>query len=429
MTASADSTTIWLTLRRAILGVTVVAVFAGMGMPNAGAVVDHAVSASAQGTASIFFGPTTTQRDAGSYRSRGQLGNGRYSFVSTVSACDSNTRSETLSGTATLIRSDGATLKGTLTGTEGCSGPPSPPVRFAVNLTSGTRDLMSARVDFNGILSGFSLTPGGNDWTESLDVSGSLFTTTRVGWWTLGGSGSVYTFGGLHYYGNAPTPYSVATRIEPTPSRNGYWIVNESGQVYALGGARWFGNADRRTWAGATLETVVSIASTASGNGYWLFTNKGRVVPFGDAVHLGDVYPGGLGGHIVAAVATPSHHGYYLVGSDGGVFAYGDATFRGSTGNLRLRAPIVAMAVSPAGDGYWLVASDGGVFAFGARFAGSMGGRSLTDPIVGAAAYGNGYVLVNYAGDVFNFSTQPFFGWSATNALTPPPIAGVAATG
>jgi hypothetical protein len=414
-------------VRKRVVLVVLVLGFAGVNMPGAGA-ASQGVRGQTSGTTTISFGVTTAQRDVGMYTSPGQLGSGSYTFVSTVSACDVARDTQTLSGTATLVRSDGAKLSGNLTGTEVCFRQTDMPARLTIDLTSGTDDLVRAHLVFNGMLSNLTLTPGGERGSEFFAITGSLVTSAHVGWWMLGTSGNVYAFGGAPYLGNAPTIHSVATRIERTFSSNGYWIVNEQGQVYALGDARWFGNADRRTWAGAKPEVVVSIASTASGDGYWLFTNKGRVVPFGDAVHLGDVYPGGLAGPIVAAVATPSHNGYYLLGSDGGVFAYGDATFRGSTGDRRLNAPVVGIAVSPAGDGYWLVASDGGVFAFGAPFAGSMGGRPLTRPIVGAAAYGAGYVLVDNAGAAFDFSAQPFFGSLLPNALTTP-IAGVAATG
>lgn len=403
-----------------------VAGFVGAHMPEAGAVT-QGVGARASGNSypSAYF---PTQSDNGSYTSLGQLGSGRYDFETNVSACDVANDTQTLTGTAVLVRSDGARLRGTVTGTEGCVPPNGTHAAFTLDLTSGTRDLVRAHLVFDGMRTGFVVTPGGERASESFTITGSLVTTTRVGYSMLGTSGNVYAFGGAPYLGNAPTIHSVATRIELTPSRNGYWIVNEEGQVYAFGDARWFGNADRRTWAGAHPEIVVSIVSSASGNGYLLVTNKGRVVRFGDAVHRGDVYPGGLAGGIVAAFATPSRNGYYLVGSDGGVFAYGDATFRGSTGGLHLNAPIVGMAVSPAGDGYWLVASDGGVFAFGTRFAGSMGGRPLVRPIVGASAYGTGYALIDNAGGVFDFSENPFFGSLPATALTSP-IAGIAATG
>ena len=39
------------------------------------------------------------------------------------------------------------------------------------------------------------------------------------------------------------------------------------------------------------------------------------------------------------------------------------------------------------GDGYLMVASDGGIFDFSSQaFLGSLGGRSLTAPIVGVAS-------------------------------------------
>jgi hypothetical protein len=403
-----------------------VAGFAGARIPDAGAVT-QGVGARANGQANTSA-YTPSQSDAGSYTSLGQLGTGRYTFESTVSVCDVARNTQTLTGTAALVRSDGARLSGTVAGTESCSHPTGTHAVFTADLTSGTRDLVRARLVFDGMLAGFVVTPSGERASETFAITGSVVTTALVGWWMVNTSGNVYAFGGAPYLGSAPTIHSVATHIEPTPSRNGYWIVNEEGQVYAFGDAHWFGNADRRTWAGVHPEIVVSIASSASGNGYWLFTNKGRVVPFGDAVHRGDVYPGGLAGRIVAAVATPSRNGYYLVGSDGGVFAFGDATFRGSTGGLHLNSPIVGMAVSPAGDGYWLVASDGGVFAFGAQFAGSMGGRRLVRPIVGVSAYGTGYALIDNAGGVFDFSENPFFGSLPAGALTSP-LAGIAAIG
>jgi hypothetical protein len=44
------------------------------------------------------------------------------------------------------------------------------------------------------------------------------------------------------------------------------------------------------------------------------------------------------------------------------------------------------MASTPDGLGYWEVASDGGIFSFGdAKFYGSMGGKTISKPIVGTA--------------------------------------------
>ena len=55
-------------------------------------------------------------------------------------------------------------------------------------------------------------------------------------------------------------------------------------------------------------------------------------------------------------------------------------------GGKALKAPIVGTATTPDGGGYWEFAADGGGFSFGdAQFLGSMGGRPLNAPVVGAA--------------------------------------------
>ena len=52
--------------------------------------------------------------------------------------------------------------------------------------------------------------------------------------------------------------------------------------------------------------------------------------------------------------------------------------FFGSMGGRHLTQPVVGMAADPVGTGYWLVASDGGVFAFGdAAVLRVDGGRHL----------------------------------------------------
>jgi Cu/Zn superoxide dismutase len=69
------------------------------------------------------------------------------------------------------------------------------------------------------------------------------------------------------------------------------------------------------------------------------------------------------------------------------VFSYGDAPFAGSMGGKALVQPIVGAAMTPTAKGYWLTASDGGVFAFGdAAFVGSHGGSPLNKPVIGMAA-------------------------------------------
>ncbi|HEX4491416.1 MAG TPA: hypothetical protein VH914_09455 [Acidimicrobiia bacterium] len=430
--------------RRITVGLVIVGLVGACAAQADASTSSQSVAGEATGSHFLTFTPENTHEEVGNYHSLGQLGNGSYDITTTeATVCSHGDASQSLTGTATLQRDDGAQLRGTVVGTQSCfaDADGTSAVTFTLILTSGTRDLVGARVQFTGRFGNVVAIPDGDRGDETLTIAGSLSTTKRLGWWTLGQSGSVYAFGGAPYLGRATTPTAPATALAATRDGGGYWVVNSLGQVYAFGDARWSGNADRSGWSAS--ERAVSIVSTASGAGYWLFTNAGRVVPFGDAPNLGEFFPLPLNRPIVAAIATPSHHGYLLVASDGGVFAYGDAQFRGSTGALKLNRPIVAAAApcpwaidgcqSPGGAGYWLIASDGGVFAFGgAPFRGSLGGRALTAPIVGASTYGSfseGYVLTSSTGDAFDFSSNPFFGWSDTNALTSPPIAGITATG
>jgi hypothetical protein len=53
---------------------------------------------------------------------------------------------------------------------------------------------------------------------------------------------------------------------------------------------------------------------------------------------------------------------------------------------MSANAPSNIVSLVPYGNdaGYWLIGSDGGIFSFNAPFFGSMGGKPLNLPIVGA---------------------------------------------
>jgi hypothetical protein len=122
--------------------------------------------------------------------------------------------------------------------------------------------------------------------------------------------------------------------------------------------------------------------------------------------------------------------GYWTVASDGGIFSFGQMGFYGSMGGKPLTQPIVGMAPTPSSQGYWLVASDGGIFSFGdAGFHGSAGNIRLTKPVVGMAATpdGGGYWLVASDGGIFTYGDAGFHG-SAGNIHLTKPIVGMAAT-
>jgi predicted chitinase len=121
--------------------------------------------------------------------------------------------------------------------------------------------------------------------------------------------------------------------------------------------------------------------------------------------------------------ATASGGGYWLVAADGGVFAFGDAGFYGSMGGKPLSQPVVGMAATPSGRGYWLVAGDGGVFSFGdAGFHGSMAGQPLAQGILGMARVpdGSGYWMVAKDGGIFAFGSAHFYG--RVVYVGPPPL-------
>jgi len=241
-------------------------------------------------------------------------------------------------------------------------------------------------------------------------TSGATKASTTSGYWLLADDGAVAPFGtAANLPGAAPLPAGVkAVDLEPTPARDGYWILTTDGTVHPAGAAPALGSVDRARLAAG--ERATSLSATPTGHGYWVFTDRGRAVPFGDAVSFGDMSGTKLNGPVLDSIATPTGKGYYLVASDGGIFAFGDAAFAGSMGGRRLNAPVRSLVPDPDGSGYWLVASDGGVFAFDAGFRGSMGGTRLNRPVTGMVPYGDGYLMVAEDGGVFTFSDLPFAG-------------------
>ena len=98
----------------------------------------------------------------------------------------------------------------------------------------------------------------------------------------------------------------------------------------------------------------------------------------------------------------------------------------GSLAGKPLAQPVVGAAPSPDGVGYWLAAGDGGVFSFGdARFFGSTGAMRLNRPIVAMSATpdGRGYWLVASDGGVFSFGDARFFGSTGAMRLNKPIVA------
>jgi hypothetical protein len=235
-------------------------------------------------------------------------------------------------------------------------------------------------------------------------ATGVAVTPDGTGYWVLGPTGSLSSYGSAVNYGsmagkllNAPIVGMAAT-----PDGNGYWLVGSDGGVFAFGDAAFYGST-----GGTHLnQPVVGMTSTPDDKGYWLVASDGGVFAFGDAAFYGSTGGTHLSQPVVGMAATPDGKGYWLVAADGGVFSFGDAVFYGSTGGTHLNQPVVGMASTPDGKGYWLVASDGGVFAFGdAAFYGSTGGTQPAHNVVGLfpTETGTGYTLVNSQGTATTF--------------------------
>jgi hypothetical protein len=204
--------------------------------------------------------------------------------------------------------------------------------------------------------------------------------------------------------GSSPS-LSGGASMTASPDGTGYWVSHPDGGVFSFGSAPFLGSVPGLS---IHVSNIVGIATTSDGLGYWLVGSDGGVFTFGDAGFFGSMVGRPLDKPVVAIVAGPNGKGYWLVASDGGVFAFGDAGFFGSMGDKHLNAAVVDMAADPTG-GYWLVASDGGVFNFGgAPFLGSMEGTALAKPMVGVTGGpgGSGYWLVASDGGVFTFGTR-----------------------
>jgi hypothetical protein len=181
----------------------------------------------------------------------------------------------------------------------------------------------------------------------------------------------------------APRPPPASPQLHTTL---GYRLATVDGKVFAFGKVVSYSSSP-------TSSPVVGIASTPDGHGYWLALRDGRVVRNGDARLYGSMGGRRLASPLAGLAATPDGRGYWLVSSNGGVFAFGDARSYGSLRAARLGrlATVVGTAATPDGRGYWLVSSNGGVFAFGdAPFLGSLLGKSLSEKVVGIAAWPSG---------------------------------------
>ncbi|HXQ90871.1 MAG TPA: protease pro-enzyme activation domain-containing protein, partial [Acidimicrobiales bacterium] len=126
-------------------------------------------------------------------------------------------------------------------------------------------------------------------------------------------------------------------------------VVRVSGSNLSAVSEVDFGNANPAVIDSVT-PTTVTVSAPASPNGGW--EDVDVLVKTGDDTL-------GFDGSMPFTYVGPA--GYWTVASDGGVFSFGQMGFYGSMGGKPLTNPVVGMAPTPSSKGYWLVASDGGV--------------------------------------------------------------------
>ena len=271
-------------------------------------------------------------------------------------------------------------------------------------------------------------TPSGTNANGPIDtVTASTPVHPLIRTWEVASDGGLFAFGNAKFYGsmggkplNAPIVGMAAT-----PTGGGYWEVASDGGLFAFGNAQFYGSMggkplerthrghghhpDRRWLLGGGQSTVASSPSaTPSSTARWAASRSTS-----------------------RSWAWPPHRQAAATGRWPSTVASSPsvtATFHGSMGGKTLNEPIVGMAATPTTGGYWEVASDGGLFAFTAPFLGSMGGKPLNKPIVGMAVTptGGGYWEVASDGGLFAFGNATFYGSEGGQPLNKP-IVGMAA--
>jgi hypothetical protein len=215
--------------------------------------------------------------------------------------------------------------------------------------------------------------------------------------------------------------------------------------VYTIAGSGTVGSTGNGGAAtAADLDDPTSIVFGPSGNLIIADAQNNRIQAlalstgtfWGQAMTTGDVYT-------IAASVGASPTGYLESASDGGIFSFAPAgvnpEFYGSMGGKTLDQPVVGIASDPHDGGYLEVASDGGIFSFAPPgvnpdFYGSMGGKTLDKPVVGIAydPHDGGYLEVASDGGIFSFAppgVNPDFYGSMGGKTLDKPVVGIAVTG
>jgi SpoIID/LytB domain protein len=287
--------------------------------------------------------------------------------------------------------------------------------------------------DFGGRVNEMTLTGSsgsvqvtGNAFAASFNLQSNWFTLGDQpsggvgGYWLDGADGGIFSFGAASFYGSTGNIHlnQPVVGMTATSDGGGYWEVAADGGIFAVSDAKYQGSVPGVLQPGQVLnKPVVSMAATPDGGGYWVVASDGGIFSFGDAKFYGSTGSLVLNKPIVGMVPTHDGGGYWLVASDGGVFAFGDAGFYGSLGSKPPSSPVVGVAPTPGGGGYWMLEQNGTVVPFGNASALSPSGESpsissATAPMTAMIPdlTGNGFIVVDAAGQAFSYGDAPYFG-------------------
>ena len=205
------------------------------------------------------------------------------------------------------------------------------------------------------------------------------------GYWEVASDGGIFAFGDAQYYGSMggkPLDQSGGRdRLHlPTGAATGRWRLTaaSSPSVTRSTTARWAANPLTVRWSGSPPPL------TGAATGRWRLTaaSSPSVTRSTTAPWVAEPSTSPWSG----LAPTPDGGGYWEAGADGGIFTFGEPNFFGSMGGKHLNKPVVGAWSTSNGQGYWESASDGGIFNFGnAPYLGSTGGMKLNAPVVGGS--------------------------------------------
>jgi hypothetical protein len=227
-------------------------------------------------------------------------------------------------------------------------------------------------------------------------IVGIAATPNRLGYWLIASDGGVFAFGDASYYGSIPGlgiapagsvlsgPALTAPiiGIMSSPDGRGYLLVGADGGVFAFGDATFSGSCYQFPCGSNTA--VAAAVPDKTGRGYWFLTTIGTSYNFGDAPASCFAPPQAI--PVTSASGPGNAVTYDFVFANGWSIDCGNVSFGSAFGQLAPGDKAAAIVLGD-NDDYWIATARGAVFAFGVANYGSMAGKHLNAPIIGAAGW------------------------------------------